>query len=119
LEKQPKPDAETPRLVNRRVSARRACLLTVRYKAAGKAWHPATVLNLSQSGCRLRLGEHLPGGSKVSVLFETPLSDGATALAAEVPGVVMWSHVEGLSHQAGIHFDDAPSALQDLLNAIG
>jgi hypothetical protein len=118
LEKQPKADAETPRLVNRRVSARRACLLTVRYKS-GKAWHPATVLNLSQSGCRLRLGEYLTGGSKVSVLFETPLRDGATALAAEVPGLVMWCHVEGLSHQAGIHFDDPPGALQDLLNAIG
>lgn len=118
MEKQPKAEAETPRPVNRRVSARRACLLTVRYKS-GKTWHPATVLNLSQSGCRLRLGEHLVGGSKVSVLFETPLRDGATALAAEVPGVVMWSRVEGLSHQAGIHFDDAPAALQDLLNAIG
>ena len=65
------------------------------------------------------LREDLSGGSQVSVLFETPLSDGATALAAEVRGVVMWSHVEGLSHQAGIHFDDAPPALQDLLNAIG
>lgn len=118
MEKQPKADAETPRLVNRRVSARRACLLIVRYKA-DRSWHPATVLNLSQSGCRLRLGEDLTGGSQVSVLFETPLSDGATALAAEVHGVVMWSHVEGLSHQAGIHFDDAPPALQDLLNAIG
>jgi hypothetical protein len=103
---------------NRRNTARRACLLTVRYRV-GKHWHPATVLNLSGQGCRLRLGEDLPGGTAVSVLFETPLRDGATTTSAEVEGSVTWSRLEGLSHQVGIQFSSDADAVQELLLAIG
>lgn len=107
------------RRLNRRLTARRACLLTVRYRVE-RQWHPATVLNLSSQGCRLRLGEDIPRDTHLSVLFEMPIRDGATALHAEVEGVVSWSRLEGLSHQVGIQFGDAGvPALQDLLAAIG
>ena len=102
---------------NRRLSARRACLLTVRYRVE-KQWHPATVLDLSGQGCRLRLGEDLPHGTELSVLFETPLRDGATAASAEVRGTVSWSRLEGLSHQVGIQFSAAADRVQELLAAI-
>jgi predicted deacylase len=106
-----------PRGGNRRLSARRACLLTVRYKAS-RSWHPATAVNISQQGCRLRLGEDLERGTTVGVLFEAPLRDGATTLNAEVEGVVSWSRLEGLSYQAGIQFISPPQALLDLMNSL-
>ena len=110
-------DPAAPRRVNRRLTARRACLLSVRYRA-GKVWHPATAMDLSESGCRLRLGEDLPLGAAVTVAFETPLRDGANTLAAEASGVVSWSRLEGLSHTAGIQFAEPPPSLEDLLAAI-
>ena len=111
-------DAAAPPRANRRITARRACLLTVRYRAA-QAWHPATALDLSEAGCRLRLGEDLPRAASVTVLFEAPIRDGATALSAEADGVVTWSRLEGLSHTVGIHFAEAPAALRELLESIG
>jgi hypothetical protein len=103
---------------NRRLTARRACLLIVRYRL-DKHWHPATVLNLSATGCRLRLGQDLPLNTAVSVLFETPLQDGATAASAEVQGTVTWSRLEGLSHQVGIQFSSDARPVERLLSAIG
>jgi hypothetical protein len=102
---------------NRRLSARRACLLSVRYRAA-KDWHPATVVNISTTGCRLRLGQDLERGTPVAVQFDAPLRDGATALHADVEGVVSWSRPEGLSFQVGIQFRAPSSALSDLLESL-
>ena len=102
---------------NRRFTARLACQLTVRYRA-GKDWHPVTAMDLSNSGCRLRLGEDLPRGSRLSVVFETPVKDGSSALHVEVPGVVIWCRIEGLSHQAGIHFSKETPELEDILAAL-
>ena len=110
-------DAAAPSHANRRITSRRACLLTVRYRAA-RAWHPATALDLSDAGCRLRLGEDLPRATRVTVLFEAPIRDGATALSAETVGVVTWSRLEGFSHTVGIQFAAAPPALQELLESI-
>jgi hypothetical protein len=107
-----------PPRVNRRLTARHACHLTVSYRM-GKQWHPAMAMDLSPSGCRLRLGEDLPRGTVVSVLFEAPLKDGSRSLAAEVAGTVTWCRLEGLSHQAGVQFGAVPSELQDLLGALG
>jgi hypothetical protein len=107
-----------PRRENRRLNDRRACLLTVRYKV-DQHWHPATVLNLSTSGCRLRLGQDLPRDARVSLQFETPLRDGATAMNAEIEGTVTWSRLEGLSHQVGIQFSADARVLRDLLAALG
>jgi hypothetical protein len=110
-------DETPPRQPNRRLTARRACLLSVKYRTDG-GWHPATVMNLSTSGCRLRLGEDLRLGSGITVRFERPSGDGANGLAAEVPGTVTWARIDGLSHAVGIHFKEPPPTLEDLLAAI-
>jgi hypothetical protein len=110
-------DDTPPRQANRRLTARRACLLSVNYRT-DKDWHPATVMNLSTSGCRLRLGEDLRLGAAITVRFESPVGDGAKGLAAEVPGSVTWTRIDGLSHAVGIHFKEPPPTLEDLLAAI-
>lgn len=105
----------TPRS-NRRLTARRACKLTVRYRSK-EGWHPATAMDLSQKGCRLRLGEDLARGTALTVAFETPEGDkGGAPLEVEVEGAVIWSRREGLSHQAGIHFEEAPPTLSAILS---
>jgi hypothetical protein len=53
------------------------------------------------------------------VLLERLVSDGASGLSVEVPGVVMWSRLEGLSHQAGIQFRAEPEGLHDIIHALG
>ena len=102
---------------NRRLTARTACRLTVRYRV-GNDWHPSTAMDLSRSGCRIRLGEDLSRGGKVTVAFETPLKDGSRAVAVEVRGTVVWSRLEGLSFQAGILFDSTPDPLNEILTGI-
>jgi hypothetical protein len=99
---------------NRRLTARRACKLTVRYRSEqGQGWHPATAMDLSQKGCRLRLGEDLERGTDVSVAFETP--EGGEPIEVEIPGQIIWSRREGLSYQIGIHFAEVPEALSAIL----
>jgi PilZ domain-containing protein len=107
----------SPRRPNRRLQARQACLLTVRYRNR-KDWRPATAMDISTVGCRLRLGEDLPTGSELTVTLERLAGDGASPVSVEVPGVVMWSRLEGLSHQAGIQFRGQPRGLDDILRAL-
>lgn len=107
-----------PSRSNRRVTSRRACLLTVRYRAESD-WRPATAMDLSPHGCRLRVGEDLSKRKTVTVLFEAPLRDGARAAAVEVPGSVTWCRIEGLSFQAGVHFAGCPDGLLELLAVLG
>jgi hypothetical protein len=102
---------------NRRITARKACLLTVRYKANAD-WRPATAMDLSPYGCRLRVGEDVARGSEVAVIFETPASEGAKVSAVEVPGRAIWGRLEGLSYQVGVHFEDSPTGLLDILAAL-
>ncbi len=109
--------AASPR-PNRRVATRLACLLTVKY-SSGKVWHPATVVNLSHRGCRLRVGEDLPRDSEVNLMFERPLSDGSPAISMETGGTIVWARREGLSFQAGIQFPEEPAELQEILRVIG
>jgi hypothetical protein len=97
----------------RRSSTRRACVLQVRYRGAG-AWHPATVVDLSTRGCRLRVGEDLPRSSAIRVAFTGPAHEGASA-EVEAAGTVMWCRLEGLSYQAGIHFSHERTELEQLL----
>lgn len=106
-----------PTQSNRRITSRRACLLVVRYKAESD-WRPATAMDISPHGCRLRVGEDLPKGKKMTVAFEAPLRDGARAAAVEVPGSVQWSRLEGLSYQAGVHFAGSPDGLIEILEAL-
>jgi hypothetical protein len=107
----------TASATNRRVTARRACRLTVRYRAA-LDWHPATAMDLSNRGCRLRVGEALARGRQLRVLFEVPLRDGASMPSVELRADVIWSRVEGISHQVGLVFDESPPALDDVLAAL-
>ena len=97
---------------NRRVISRKACLLTVMYRTGTEGWHPATAMDLSQHGCRLRLGEDLARGTKVTVLLESPELEGIRPCHVEVAGSVIWSRLEGLSYQVGIHFASSPWELE-------
>lgn len=102
---------------NRRLYARHACHFTVRYKV-GKDWHPATAMDLSGRGCRLRLGEDLARNLPVKVAFESPPIEGGGTLEVEVAGHVIWSRREGLSYQAGIHFSETPDSLDRILSTV-
>jgi predicted deacylase len=90
--------------------------LVVHYRTTSE-WRPATAMDLSVIGCRLRLGEDLERGSQVTVRFESP--EGVSKVAADVPGVVIWSRLEGLSYQAGLKFSEASEGLHELLSALG
>jgi hypothetical protein len=98
--------------IDRRASTRRACLLVARYRV-GNAWHPATLVDLSARGCRLRIGEDLARGASVRV----ELSARGAEEPVELTGAVVWCRLEGLSHQAGVHFDEPPGDLMSLLDA--
>ena len=100
--------------IDRRSSTRRACLLGARYRVA-TGWHPATLVDLSARGCRLRIGEDLPRGAAVRV----ELSPRGASTPVDLTGSVMWCRLEGLSHQAGVHFDDPPDDLIGLLDTAG
>jgi hypothetical protein len=99
--------ADTPRRTNRRLLARKATGLTVQYRSP-VGWHPATAMDFSASGCRLRVGESLERGLPLSVVFGTNQAD--AAFAVQVLGEVVWCRQEGLSYQTGIAFtgDTAP-----------
>ena len=102
---------------NRRITARKACLLTVRYRADDD-WRPATAMDISPYGCRLRVGEDVPRGADVAVVFEAPPRDGEERATVEVPGKAIWARLEGLSYQVGVHFEDSPPGLPDVLAAL-
>jgi hypothetical protein len=74
-------------------------------------------MDLSALGCRLRLGEDLSRGTAVTVRFESP--EGASRLAADVSGVVIWSRLEGLSYQAGLKFGEGAMGVQELVAGMG
>ena len=111
-------DTATPSRNNRRITARRACLLTVRYRANGE-WRPATAMDLSPYGCRLRVGEDIDRGATIAVSFEAPIRDGAHAALVEVPGTAIWARLEGLSFQVGVHFEEPPAGLLEILSVLG
>lgn len=99
---------------NRRITARIACRLSVSYAAEAGQWRPATAMDLSRLGCRLRTGEDLPRDKKVSVRVEFRMAD-EPVLTVDGVGTVMWTRLEGLSYQTGIQFDSEPEGLSDLL----
>ena len=106
----------TPSRANRRLSARVACRLAVAY-STGQEWHPATGMDLSAHGCRLRLGEDLRRGSTLRVRFEHTV-DGEE-LKAELEGTVIWSRLEGLSYQVGIQFPAEDAGINQILGKLG
>jgi hypothetical protein len=88
---------------NRRLAARRTCHLTALYQVKDQ-WHPATAMDLSRRGCRLRIGEHLQRGTKLKVRLECSQTDAEAQRRIETPGRVVWSRLEGLSYQCGVDF---------------
>ena len=76
-------ETTVPSRNNRRITARKACLRTVRYRGAGE-WRPATAMDLSPYGCRLRVGEDVERGSEVAVVFEVPVEEGARNAPVEL-----------------------------------
>jgi hypothetical protein len=110
-----------PNRANRRLSARFTCRLAVSYNT-GAEWHPATGMDLSSNGCRLRLGEDLPRASPLKVRFERPGTASDLMILAELEGTVIWSRLEGLSYQVGIQFIDGDREnpeLQRMLQDVG
>jgi hypothetical protein len=110
-------DSPVPSRNNRRITARKACLLTVRYRINGD-WRPATAMDLSPYGCRLRVGEDITRGVPVAVVFEAPEQRGVRTAAVEVPGTTIWARLEGLSFQVGVHFEEPPTGLLAILSVL-
>jgi hypothetical protein len=104
-------DDSTTDGIDRRASTRRACLVGARYRV-GSGWHPATLVDLSARGCRLRIGEDLARSAAIRVELSAP----GGAPPVELGGIVVWCRLEGLSHQAGVHFENAPDDLMGLLD---
>lgn len=92
------------------------CQLVVSYHAGGQ-WHPATGMDLSNTGCRVRLGQNLERGSALRVRIDQHVP-GAPDVRAEVEGVLVWSRLEGLSYQAGIQFTSDDENLHRLLASL-
>jgi len=109
--------APPARRSNRRLTARRACRLTVKYRGE-QGWRPATAMDLSVQGCRLRVGEDLPRGATVSMTFEGSRGPGLEQLEVEIPGTVIWSRFEGLSYQVGVQFQEMPDGLNEIMIAL-
>ena len=99
---------------NRRITSRIACRLSVSYATVPDDWRPATAMDLSRLGCRLRTGEDLARDKKVSVRVEFRMAD-EPVLTVDGIGTVMWTRLEGLSFQTGIQFDTEPEGLSELL----
>jgi len=65
------------------------------------------------------VGEDVTRGAAVAVVFESPAREGADgAPAVEVPGRAIWGRLEGLSYQLGVHFEDSPTGLLNILAAL-
>jgi hypothetical protein len=99
---------------NRRLVARRACLLSASYQVKNQ-WHPATAMDLSRRGCRLRLGENLAREARVMVQLEcTRPGVEAEPRRLLAQGSVVWSRREGLSYQCGILFIEDQPQVEEL-----
>ena len=96
---------------NRRLLARWACQLQARYLFK-EHWHPATAMDVSRLGCRLRLGEPLARGARVKVTLECVPKTGGEPIHVEADGSVVWSRLEGLSFQCGILFSTEVEAIE-------
>ena len=107
---------------DRRRAPRTFCLLVVRYRASGDAggeWRPASVLDLTQGGCRLRAGRP-PLAETLEVRFEALLHDGAKSATIEAPSRVTWSRPLGHSAvELGLEFSSPPEGLSEILDLLG
>lgn len=109
--------------INRRRKARLACMLAVQYSrgpGATSSWRPASVLDLTDLGCRLQVAEDLAGGMSVALRFDALLRDGAKSASIDTQAVVMWCRPHGgFAYEIGLEFLAAPPpGLNEILNAI-
>jgi hypothetical protein len=102
---------------NLRRGARLTCHLQARYRV-GREWHAATAVDAGPNGCRLRVGEALRQGAAITVVLGSHLAAHARG-DVEAAGTVIWTRLEGLSYQAGIHFAAEPEGIRDLLASLG
>jgi hypothetical protein len=104
---------------DRRRAPRSFCLLVVRCRAAGEDWQPASALDLTEAGCRLRLGRQRESGARLELRFEALLHDGAKSATVEVPARVSWCRpLQGEAAEIGVEFLATPSGLSQLLGAL-
>jgi hypothetical protein len=98
---------------NRRLTARWACGLAAFYQVK-EHWRPTTAMDVSRLGCRLRVGESLARGTAVNVRLECvdKTTPEGKPRRIEVAGKVVWSRLEGLSYQCGIHFLQEADAVE-------
>jgi hypothetical protein len=69
-------------------------------------------------GRRLRVGEDIARGASVAVVFEAAIQDGSKTASVEVPGTAIWARLEGLSFQVGVHFEESPMWLLEILSVL-
>src|SRR5687768_7004315 len=111
-----------PKRVDRRRKSRSYCLLVVRYRvrddAAGE-WRAASVLDLTERGCRLKVGEQPAPGAELELRFEALLHDGVKSATIEAPARVMWCRPGAQSSsEIGVQFAAAPAGLSEIRRAL-
>jgi hypothetical protein len=113
----PNPRRVPPLSSNTRRGARVTCHLQARYRV-GREWHAATAVDAGPLGCRLRVGENLRPGTAITVVVGSHhgAKEGG---AVEAAGTIVWTRLEGLSYQAGIHFAAEPEGIRELLATLG
>jgi hypothetical protein len=103
----------------RRRRFRSFCLLVVRCRAAGDDWQPASVLDLTESGCRLRVSRQPPASTRMELRFEALLHDGVKSATIEVPARVTWCRpLQGDAAEVGAEFLAPPEGLSEILGAL-
>lgn len=98
-------------------------MLGVQYSpgpGATTSWRPASVLDLTDVGCRLQIAEDLAGGMPVELRFDALLRDGAKSASIDTRAAVMWCRPHGgFAYEVGLQFFAAPPpGLNEILNAI-
>jgi len=108
--------------INRRCKARIACMLVLQFRprdAPASPWRSASVLDLTEAGCRVRVAFALAGGTPLLLRFDALLHDGATSATLEAPARVMWCRRQGPSaYELGIEFAGAPRGLSEILGVL-
>ena len=103
----------------RRRAPRSFCLLVVRCRGAAEEWQPASALDITESGCRLRVGQQPAAGARLELRFEALLHDGAKSSTIEVPARVTWCRpLQGAAAEIGVEFLAAPTGLSQILGAL-
>jgi len=103
----------------RRRRSRSFCLLAVRCRAAGDDWQPASVLDLTASGCRLRVTRQPQASARMELRFEALLHDGAKSATIEVPARVTWCRpLQGDAAEIGAEFLEPPEGLSEIVGAL-